>query len=516
MSVLMRRENTLIIEPGSDISKIQIINFILLPNSKKHFEGPPLQSKPYHEITSLKKLLNHFSSSQKLEICYLKQMKGLLALNVPPEIWKDASNRNLLSFNLEFVQRTNEFTSTYNYIQYIDLLSFLTNLTELNLLHNKISDISAISKIRTLETLDLSDNGIEDISTLQSLSDLMYLTEICLSENKISDISAISKIKNLKKLQLSSNGIQDISALQYLLDLTHLNLSENNLTTYTIALPNLLYLNISTQFIGKKYSNINKTLTKLQDISGLQHSPKLECLYLSETKTTDLSTIPHQMFRLKELILSQNNITQISYLSNFVDLQSLDLGCNKQIQNIGPLKFCTQLEKLVISQTNITDIWPLQFMKNLQTLDMSCTRVIDLHPLQYLHKLNSITAHNTGIIDVSPLSNLTQLYFLYLINNKITNVDTLKHHKKFLKYYLSDQNVPTTNELKFYNKILKVHSSHKQIRTIQNQNRIQKIRTSLTLKKNVVETIIYNYARKMNTQLEILAYFIESSNAQLQ
>ncbi|CAL6063882.1 Hypothetical_protein [Hexamita inflata] len=44
MSVLMRRENTLIIEPGSDISKIQIINFILLPNSKKHFEGPPLYS----------------------------------------------------------------------------------------------------------------------------------------------------------------------------------------------------------------------------------------------------------------------------------------------------------------------------------------------------------------------------------------------------------------------------------------------------------------------------------------
>ncbi|CAL6051433.1 Hypothetical_protein [Hexamita inflata] len=52
MSVLMRRENTLIIEPGSDISKIQIINFILLPNSKKHFEGPPLYAvnKKYLEI----------------------------------------------------------------------------------------------------------------------------------------------------------------------------------------------------------------------------------------------------------------------------------------------------------------------------------------------------------------------------------------------------------------------------------------------------------------------------------
>ncbi|CAL5994372.1 Hypothetical_protein [Hexamita inflata] len=50
MSVLMRRENTLIIEPGSDISKIQIINFILLPNSKKHFEGPPLQEDIVQEM----------------------------------------------------------------------------------------------------------------------------------------------------------------------------------------------------------------------------------------------------------------------------------------------------------------------------------------------------------------------------------------------------------------------------------------------------------------------------------
>ncbi|CAL6055564.1 Hypothetical_protein [Hexamita inflata] len=53
MSVLMRRENTLIIEPGSDISKIQIINFILLPNSKKHFEGPPLQQLWYISTTGV-------------------------------------------------------------------------------------------------------------------------------------------------------------------------------------------------------------------------------------------------------------------------------------------------------------------------------------------------------------------------------------------------------------------------------------------------------------------------------
>ncbi|CAL5983991.1 Conserved_hypothetical protein [Hexamita inflata] len=462
-----------------------------------------------HVIKSKEDLLNHFGSSLKLQILDLEQMEKLLEMDVPPEIWKDASNRNLLSFNQEFVLETYQFTLTYKNIQYIDLLSFLTSLTELNLQCNKISDISAISKIRILEILDLSDNGIEDISTLQSLSDLMYLTEICLQDNYISDISSISQLKNLKKLDLSSNSIQDIAALQYLLDLTHLNLSENNLTTYTIALPHLLDLNISKQFVDTQFIT---RMNQLQDISGLQHSPKLECLYLSETKTTDLSTISHQMFTLKELILSWNNITVISYLSNFVDLQILNLCYNQQLQNIGPLKFCTQLTKLVISNTNITDIWPLQFMINLNTLFMAETKVDDLHPLQYLYKLENISAYRACIIDVSPLSDLTQLQKLTICQNKITNLDTIKHHNYFSKFNVSGQKVPTTNELKFYNKILKIHSSHKQIRTIQIQNRIQKFRISLTQKKNTMETIIDNYARKMNTQLEILFYFIESSN----
>ncbi|CAL6089126.1 Hypothetical_protein [Hexamita inflata] len=77
MSVLMRRENTLIIEPGSDISKIQIINFILLPNSKKHFEGPPL----YTVAEQLDKKLvvpNIFEDFQKFYEEIEKKLKDLV------------------------------------------------------------------------------------------------------------------------------------------------------------------------------------------------------------------------------------------------------------------------------------------------------------------------------------------------------------------------------------------------------------------------------------------------------
>ncbi|CAL6086735.1 leucine-rich_repeat domain-containing protein [Hexamita inflata] len=147
---------------------------------------------------------------------------------------------------------------------------------------------------------------------------------------------------------------------------------------------------------------------------------------------------------------------------------------------------------------------------------MNYTQVIDLHPLQHLYQLQCIYANYACIIDVFPLSKLIQLNFLKFSNNKINSVETLKHHENFSEYDFSDQQVPTPDELKFYKKILKVHRSHKQIRNIMNDNKITKLRTSLTFKKNAVETIIDNYARKMNTQLELFAYFIQSSNTQLQ
>ncbi|CAL6095346.1 Hypothetical_protein [Hexamita inflata] len=91
MSVLMRRENTLIIEPGSDISKIQIINFILLPNSKKHFEGPPLQDtqtdspdnvltqnqKQSAEIVLENETNNDYYSKQQVEQLQLQQNQNI-------------------------------------------------------------------------------------------------------------------------------------------------------------------------------------------------------------------------------------------------------------------------------------------------------------------------------------------------------------------------------------------------------------------------------------------------------
>ncbi|CAL5983915.1 leucine-rich_repeat domain-containing protein [Hexamita inflata] len=400
--------------------------------------------QPNHVIIRKENLSNHFDSSQKLEIYDIKQMEDVLEMDVPAEVWEDAQNRDLLFLSSQLIKETKQFTFKNMQIQHIYLISLLTNLTELNLYNNNISDISSISKLKNLQILDLSVNYIEGISVLQSLTDL-----------------------------------------------THLYISGNQLISYTLALPSLVELFLC--------------FNKLQDKSGFQNSPKLEKLALFETGITDLRTnIPHQLFGLKELYLSRNNFMDIQYLSNFVDLQYLHLNENQQLQNIGPLKFCTQLTRLDISETSVADIWPLQFMINLNTLNMAKTKVDDLHPLQHLYKLENISAYRACIIDVSPLSDFTQLQQLTFWQNKIYNEDTLKHHPNFSEYDFSDQKFPTIDELKFYNIILSVHNSHKQIRKIQVEKRVSKFQESMTHQKESINLKINEQIQVMNKKIEII------------
>ncbi|CAL6054146.1 leucine-rich_repeat domain-containing protein [Hexamita inflata] len=199
-----------------------------------------------HAIESKEDLLSHFSSSKQLEILDSEQMKNLLEMDAPPEVWEDASNRNLLSFNQQFVQQTKEFIFNMIKIEYCYLLSFLTNLTQLNLSGNKISDIFSISKLKNLKKINLGSNCIDDISVLLSFTDLIYLAELNLSQNQISDISSISKLKNLKILDLSCNNIEDISVLQ------------------SSRFNSLIFITNQNNFIHTSFAEFNRIITRLQ------------------------------------------------------------------------------------------------------------------------------------------------------------------------------------------------------------------------------------------------------------
>ena len=103
-----------------------------------------------------------------------------------------------------------------------------------------------------------------------------------------------------------------------------------------------------------------------------------------------------------ELILRDNNITDLT-----------------------PLAELTKLEYLSLSENQLTDLTPLAKLTKLETLDLSRNQLIDLTPLARLTNLTSLNLMGNQLIDISPLARLTNLKVLYLRENQITDITPL-------------------------------------------------------------------------------------------
>ena len=100
----------------------------------------------------------------------------------------------------------------------------LVKVVELNLSDNQIDDVSTLKKLKQLKELSLSGNKLSDVSALK---DLKQLKELSLSGNQISDLSALKELQQLTFLSLDFNKISDVSLLNRLSQLTVIGLSDN-------------------------------------------------------------------------------------------------------------------------------------------------------------------------------------------------------------------------------------------------------------------------------------------------
>jgi hypothetical protein len=78
-----------------------------------------------------------------------------------------------------------------------------------------------------------------------------------------------------------------------------------------------------------------------------------------------------------------------SLLSKQKALQSLYLGGNAYVADLGPLKGLTALQTLDLDSTHVADLGPLKGLTALQSLDLNSTHVADLGPLKGLTSLKS-------------------------------------------------------------------------------------------------------------------------------
>ena len=399
------------------------------------------------------------------------------------------------------------------------------NLTSLVLRDNQIEDISPITELAHLRRLDLSGNRIRDLNKfyskglLASIRMTNRIKEIRMESKaprlsplqnkalKVELLSIHSKRQNapwkLEELRVANNRLRGLSGIGNFSELRMLDASNNGLLDLEgiSRLQNLEVLHLQGNRLGgaEPYEDQNKNKSfdlnePYSDFSGngkRDHDPFVEL---------------QGLYRLKELYLFENRITELSSMSNLPSIEILLLGAN-ELKNANDFKPFTSLRRLVLSDNLLSDVRGLADMTNLEHLYLTENRLSDLRALRKLTSLRELHLQHNHFTDIQPISNLTELRVLGLSGNFVSDVSPVKSLNKLSRLGISDNNldlkVTKTTELldKFRQASIKVTLGHQRPRvkemdslfTVLIGNKAANLRLGNFLKANLYERL-YDFA----------------------
>ncbi len=149
-----------------------------------------------------------------------------------------------------------------------------------------------------------------------------------------------------------------------------------------------------------------------------------ETLDLSKCKMTELPEELRQCVWLKELNFNKNKVSDLSLLSELLNLNNLYCADN-QILDLSPLTNSLTLNVLYLKDNQIMDLSPLSNLSNLTRLVCWNNQITDLSVLSNLSNLTILGCQTNKITDLSPLSNLSKLNILYCGDNQIADLNVL-------------------------------------------------------------------------------------------
>ncbi|MCH5349936.1 MAG: cellulase family glycosylhydrolase [Oscillospiraceae bacterium] len=117
---------------------------------------------------------------------------------------------------------------------------------------------------------------------------------------------------------------------------------------------------------------------------------------------------------------------------------------NEDIKN---LKYMTNLKEIIISNNKITDLSVISNLTNLEKVTFHNNSVSDISFVKKLTKLKVFGAEGNGIKDISPLAGLKNLNEIWLSRNNISDISSLKNHTKLKRVSLSNNKLKSITAL---------------------------------------------------------------------
>ncbi|MBC2124739.1 LPXTG cell wall anchor domain-containing protein [Listeria innocua] len=232
-----------------------------------------------------------------------------------------------------------------------------------------------------------------------------------LRKTNVTDTVTQEELNKITIVSGNAVGIESLEGIQYLPNVTTFNFKGEKIQDISL-------LSKST-----KLENLDLSENPIKDFSPIANLTKLHTLNLMNSEISNISFIAN-LTELNSLFLSYNSITDISPLANLTNLDYLYMEDN-QITDITPLKNMKNLINLYISQNQIKDITTIAELTNLQSLSISENQIVNISPLAKLNNLKSLGIYKNNIVDISPLANLTQLRFINIRENQIDNITGL-------------------------------------------------------------------------------------------
>ncbi len=158
--------------------------------------------------------------------------------------------------------------------------------------------------------------------------------------------------------------------------------------------------------IGEKYYDID---TKVLNLMG------------QGLKNSDLKNVK-KMTNLSEIIVSNNNLTDLSVLSGITSLEKITFHNNK-VKDISFLKNLKNVTVVCADKNGISDLSPLSGLTKLEEFWAYGNNFTDISPLKNCKKLRCVNIGGSFIEDVSPLANGQALDHLNLSYNTVKDVD---------------------------------------------------------------------------------------------
>ena len=316
-------------------------------------------------------------------------------------------------------------------ISSLDPLKVFLSLKNLNLQYCKsVTSVQALSMLKGLTDLDISHTAVTDLAPLSELSQLESLN--C-SFTQILKLDGLSKLTKLSKVNLDNTGIVGLYPLSNSKNLQVVTandskLSVDSVVNFALANPTPLVIfrelelknwwsKLSTPWkaLFAKYCTLDINNPSSEQLHKLCSIESLTIDQSIKIGTSDLESL-RKFYKLKELNIEDQNVTDLTPISKFKLLESLSAAKNP-IKSASVLSNCTKLKMVDLENTPLENLNGFDALKQLTILKISGTKVSKLSNLKNSKSLATLECLNTTIYSVKDIKGIKSLKTLKIASN---------------------------------------------------------------------------------------------------